>query len=91
MAIGRQGNVLGVFADIASVDYRQSELRSLSHLPDDFEPPARFLDRVALHLAKNLLAGHGQLTGQVPLVLGIWGHKVWSCWGRAGSVRPGPG
>ena len=28
-----KGAVLGVNADIASVDYRQSELRTLSHLP----------------------------------------------------------
>ena len=49
---------------------------SLDHLPSGLEPSARFLDRVALHYARNALAGRGALPGQVPLVLGIWGPKV---------------
>lgn len=71
-----KGDVLGVDADVASTDFRVSELRSLSHLPRGFAPPARFLDAFALHLAKNALAGSGGLPRSVPLILGVWGHKV---------------
>ena len=63
-------------ADVASVGFRQSELRALSHLPEGLQPPQRFLDRVAVHYAKNVLAGEGRLPQHVPLILGIWGHKV---------------
>ncbi len=58
------------------MDYRQSHLRSLSHLPAGLEAPPRFLERVAVHYARNQLAGLGALPGQVPLILGIWGPKV---------------
>lgn len=61
---------------VASVDYRQSHLRSLSNLPAGLEAPPRFLERVAVHYARNQLAGLGALPGQVPLILGIWGPKV---------------
>lgn len=64
---------------VASVDYRQSHLRSLSHLPAGLEAPPRFLERVAVHYARNQLAGLGALPGQVPLILGIWGPKVRTC------------
>jgi hypothetical protein len=46
------------------------------HLPDGLEPPQRFLERVAVHFARNVLSGAGDIPGQVPLVLGIWGPKV---------------
>ena len=46
--------------------------------PDGFLPPQRFLDRVALHIARNALADTtaGLQRCKVPLLLGIWGHKV---------------
>lgn len=69
-----KGSVLGVDADVASVDYRQTELNSLAYLPDGLEPPTRFLERVALHFVRNVLAGQGAFRDP-PLVLGIWGHK----------------
>lgn len=56
--------------------FRQSHLRTLSHLPAGLEAPPRFLERVAVHYARNQLAGLGALPGQVPLILGIWGPKV---------------
>lgn len=71
-----KGAVLGVDADVAGVGFRQSLLRSLRDLPEGLEAPARFLDRVALHVAKNGLAGRGSLPGQTPLILSIWGPKV---------------
>ena len=52
--------------------------------PGNHVPP-RFLDRVALHIAKNALVDtHGPwsvsnekppLVGEVPLLLGVWGPK----------------
>lgn len=30
---------------------------------------------MAVHYARNLLAGRGAVPGQVPLVLGVWGPK----------------
>lgn len=68
--------VLGVDADVASVDFRQTLLRSLADLPEGLQAPPRFVERVAVHYARNLLAGKGLLPGQVPLLLGIWGPKV---------------
>ena len=61
----------------------------------DFHVPPQFLDRVALHVTKNLLvdganpgADHGPLgNSRVPLILGIWGAKV----GGRGRRREGRG
>lgn len=58
---------IGLNADIASVDFRQTEFRTLSSIPD-IAPPQRFLDRVALHFARNLLLDAGAITGRAPLV-----------------------
>ena len=70
------GNVLGVQADIASGELRQTqELRqTLNHLVGDYYVPPRFQEQVALHLVKNVLAERSSLSG-VPLILGIWGGK----------------
>ncbi|KAI3427347.1 hypothetical protein D9Q98_010264 [Chlorella vulgaris] len=76
-----KGGRLGVDADVAGGSggggglQDGMRLSTLSHLPAGLEPPPRFLQRVALHFARNALAGLGQLQGQVPLVLGIWGPK----------------
>lgn len=45
------------------------------HIPEGLQPPQRFLERVAVHFARNILAGEGGIPGQVPLILGIWGAK----------------
>jgi hypothetical protein len=58
------------------------------HLPEGLEPPPALLRRVAVHYARNLLAGAGAIPGQVPLVLGIWGPKV--CWGGGGVAAACP-
>lgn len=72
-----KGKGLGVFADIASTSFRQTELRSLQAIPEGLRPPERFLDMVALHLVKNRLVETGSIpSASVPLVLGIWGEKV---------------
>ncbi|KAL4442508.1 hypothetical protein ABPG77_005092 [Micractinium sp. CCAP 211/92] len=70
-----KGQVLGVDADVAGIEFRQTGVRSLSQLPAGLEPPPRFLERVSVHYARNLLAGAGVLKGPVPLVMGIWGPK----------------
>ena len=78
---------LGADADIASGELRyRPELRQLRNVVvDGNHVPPRFLDRVALHIAKNALVDrHGPwsvsndkppLTGEVPLLLGVWGPK----------------
>ena len=77
------GRFLGVDADIASGELRYSEVRTLSNVVDGCHVPPRFLDRVAVHLVKNVIAdpsrdagrvGGGGISG-VPLILGIWGEK----------------
>lgn len=78
--------MLGVDADIVGTDFRQTLLRSLAELPEGLQAPPRFLERVAVHFARNLLAGRGFLPGQVPLLLGIWGPKV-----RQGRAEEGGG
>ena len=72
-----KGVVLGVDADVAGLDLgRQTLLRTLDHLPEGLEPAPRFLERVAIHYARNALVACGALPGPVPLILGIWGPKV---------------
>ena len=61
---------------VARVDFRQTSLRSLAHLPAGLRAPPRFLERVAVHYARNALVGSGAMPGPAPLVLGIWGPKV---------------
>jgi ATPase family associated with various cellular activities (AAA) len=77
------GNFLGVQADIASGELRKDELRTFSHLVGDYFVPPAFMDAVATHLVKNILADSQQAAGiagshrlrGVPLILGIWGRK----------------
>ena len=80
---------LGADADIASGELRyRPELRQLRNVTvDGKHVPPRFLDRVALHIAKNALVdvngpwsdgsvdAKPPLSGEVPLVLGVWGPK----------------
>ena len=79
---------LGADADIASGELRyRPELRQLRNVTvDGNHVPPRFLDRVALHIAKNAMVdkngpwsgdagGTPPLTGEVPLLLGVWGPK----------------
>ena len=80
---------LGADADIASGELRyRPELRRLRNVTvDGNHVPPRFLDRVALHIAKNAMVdkngpwssdavnGRPPLTGEVPLLLGVWGPK----------------
>ena len=74
-------------SDIASgrLRYRDVEhVRSFKNLVGDFHVPPLFVDKVSLHVAKNLMADSdnpgasanplGGLT-KVPLILGVWGAK----------------
>ena len=78
---------LGADSDIASgrLRYRDVEhVRSFKNLVGDFHVPPLFVDKVSLHVAKNLMADSdnpgasanplGGLT-KVPLILGVWGAK----------------
>eukprot|EP00899_Mesostigma_viride_P026234 jgi/Mesvir1/6796/Mv08997-RA.1 len=67
------GNFLGVKADFASVKYRTKVTRDFGNLKGDYYICPEFEDRVALHITKNFLAD--QISGRVPLILGIWGGK----------------
>ncbi|KAK3234697.1 hypothetical protein CYMTET_55056 [Cymbomonas tetramitiformis] len=70
-----KGAVLGVEADIASGAFQTTEFRSFADLANsEWQPPARYLDKVALHLVKNMLSEQFHGT-RVPLILGIWGGK----------------
>jgi hypothetical protein len=51
------GKGTGVDADVAGTGFRQTDLRSLESLPEGLRPPARFLERFVMHVAKNALAG----------------------------------
>lgn len=68
-----KGKVLGKTADFASGALRESEVRSLEHLSNDYHIPSSFLDVFAVHMVKNCL--EGSIDGRVPLILGIWGAK----------------
>ena len=69
---------LGADSDIASGELRFSEMRTFANLVGDFHVPPQFMDRVALHVAKNFLADRTEALGvntRVPLILGVWGAK----------------
>ena len=74
---------LGADSDIASGKLRFTMERSFNNLVGDFHVPKQFVDRVALHIAKNLLmdptnpgVGENALGNtRVPVLLGIWGSK----------------
>ena len=69
-----KGSVLGVDADIASLDFRSSALRSLADVDaSQYYLPPRFLDKIAVHLAKHYLGD--AFPGRAPLILAIWGAK----------------
>ena len=71
-----KGNVLGVDADVATGEHRETSFRSFSNVSEEFHVPRRFIERVATHVAKNVLADKGSTRGCAPaLILGVWGHK----------------
>lgn len=83
---------LGAESDIASGKLRyDDEVRTFENIVGDFHVPPAFMDKVALHVAKNLLVdpanagaeGNPMGNTKVPLILGIWGAKV----GTAASAR----
>lgn len=69
------GDFLGKQSDIASGELRDEELRKFDNIVGDYYVPPAFMDAVALHLVKNVLADEGKLGWKVPLILGIWGEK----------------
>lgn len=71
------GKFLGHKSDIADGSLRGWEFRTYNNLQGDYYIAPRFLERVALHLAKNQLKEQGAFDSHtnVPLILGIWGKK----------------
>lgn len=45
-----KGKGIGVDADIASLDFRETSLRTLKHLQGGYRVPSRFKERVGEHL-----------------------------------------
>jgi hypothetical protein len=76
---------LGADSDIASgrLRYRDEHVRSFKNLVGDFHVPPLFVDKVSLHVAKNLMAdaenpgaaANPLGSTKVPLILGVWGAK----------------
>jgi len=69
------GERLGHKSDIADGSLRNFEFRSLDNIVGEYYIAPRFLETVALHIAKNIFCDQGSLNSRVPLVLGIWGAK----------------
>ena len=68
--------VLGVNADVASMDFRErAGVKAARDLDAALHCPPRFRDRVAVHLTRNFWARAGGPFARVPLILAIWGHK----------------
>ena len=68
--------VLGVNADVASLDFRErAGVKAAGDLDAALHCPPRFRDRLAVHLTRNFWAREGGPFARVPLVLAIWGHK----------------
>lgn len=72
---------LGVMADVASLDFRERQgvVRDLGAAQassrEGLLVPERFVDRLALHIARNFLLGASGTGPRVPLILGVWGAK----------------
>jgi len=74
-----KGDVLGVMADAATMDFRErAGARSLAEVDASLHVPERLLQRVAAHVARCYL-GAGAVGGRAgagsPLILGVWGPK----------------
>ncbi|GFR50488.1 hypothetical protein Agub_g12752, partial [Astrephomene gubernaculifera] len=71
------GEVLGRRSDIADGSLRATDFRTFNNIVGDYYVAPAFLEKVALHMAKNYLYDMGALPGnvRVPLILGIWGEK----------------
>lgn len=70
-----KGDVLGVDADVATGEHRDAGFRTFADVGPGFVVPARFAERVAVHVAKNVLCDSGGISVPTPLILGIWGGK----------------
>ncbi|GLC43680.1 hypothetical protein PLESTM_001503900 [Pleodorina starrii] len=71
------GEVLGHKSDIADGTLRAYDFRTFNNIVGDYYVAPAFLEKVALHMAKNYLYDLGAIGSnvRVPLILGIWGEK----------------
>lgn len=71
------GDILGKKSDIADGSLRDWDFRKFNNLVGDYYVAPKFLDSMALHIAKNYMVEKGCFDAQtnVPLILGIWGPK----------------
>lgn len=69
------GQFLGHKSDIADGSLRHMEMRSFNHHVGDYYVAPRFMEKIAMHIAKNYLAEAFDAQCRIPLILGIWGPK----------------
>ncbi|GIL60816.1 hypothetical protein Vafri_15343 [Volvox africanus] len=71
------GEILGHKSDIADGTLRAYDFRTFNNIVGDYYVAPAFLEKVALHMAKNYLYDLGAIASnvRVPLILGIWGEK----------------
>jgi hypothetical protein len=67
------GDLMGKRSDLADGTFRYEEFRTLNNIVGEFYISPRYLERVAMHIAKNFLATELQIS--LPLIMGIWGGK----------------
>ncbi|GHP02958.1 hypothetical protein PPROV_000171300 [Pycnococcus provasolii] len=79
---GQNSNfTMGAESDIASGRYRFREgkeyIREFANLGEAsrYYVSPRFVDRIALHVVKNVMAQQEKTARNIPLILGIWGEK----------------
>lgn len=76
---GKDGKfVLGRDSDIASGDLRyiRNEMRTFNNIMDGYYIAPSFIDKVTMHVVKNILADKGSLPQlRPPLIMGLWGGK----------------
>ncbi|WIA19725.1 hypothetical protein OEZ85_005651 [Tetradesmus obliquus] len=71
------GKTLGHKTDIADGSLRAWEFRTYNNIVGDYYVAPAFLEKVAMHMAKNYLADQDAIpkSTKVPLILGVWGPK----------------
>jgi len=62
-------------SDISRGDLRKFEFRKLDNIVGDYHIPAKFQEKLTLHIAKNFLVDQVADLPETPLILGIWGGK----------------
>ena len=82
-----KGKGIGVDADIASLDFRETNLRSLKHLEGGYHVPQRFKERIgATFCASHIFSLTEQFRG--PIRAAPVSHIPWLCVLLQGFISP---